>query len=274
MKKYVIHPLFLLYCLFVCFSGKLLVLLCNLLALYVHELSHYLVAKRHGFIPNGFSITPFGATLSYENASCPYEFIIAFSGPLINLISCTIIVALWWLFPSIYPYTLYLCQANLFLALFNLLPVFPFDGGRMILALSKNKLFMLKILRIIGAIIGFILLVAGIVSIFFTFSISLFFGGIVILYSILFDVKNQKYRLIINSLFVIRDMVHPLEKIELYVYSHSKVRFLISAMKKEALYTVNLVDSSYKTIRTLSGAQIEKLFFANKDAYLDEIYLQ
>src|SRR5574344_2621979 len=167
MRKITLDPLFLVYCALAVLFGKTKILLWTVCALSLHEAAHYLAARRRGFAADALRITPLGATLSYECGLPDSDVLtVASAAPLLNLGISLFITAMWWLFPQIYCFTLDFCKINLVLGLYNLLPVFPFDGGRMLLSVLKNKLNGIKILRIIGFCLGAVLLALGIFSLF------------------------------------------------------------------------------------------------------------
>lgn len=90
----------------------------------LHELAHFIVAKKLGYKLNKFYIMPYGVCLNYENIVFQGndEFLIALAGPLFNYLLCVICLAIWWLFPITYYYLDYFCFCNLLLATFNILP--------------------------------------------------------------------------------------------------------------------------------------------------------
>lgn len=119
-----------------------------------HELAHAVVARARGVPVLGITLFIFGgvAQIGDEPDSPATEFWIAVVGPLMSLALALAAGAVWvwaqalqglglfrgtpFLLPSIYIATIafYLAQANLLLALFNLLPGFPLDGGRVLRA--------------------------------------------------------------------------------------------------------------------------------------------
>ena len=136
-----LHPsLIILSVIFLIFGYGLEVLV-FLIALFFHELAHGLVAKKFGYSLSNFYLMPYGACLAYEdNIFLEREEIkIALAGPLVNLIISLICIALWWIFPISYAYTYYFVECNFYLALFNFLPCYPLDCGRIIKAVIKNK---------------------------------------------------------------------------------------------------------------------------------------
>lgn len=122
----------------------------------LHELGHSLVARRLGIRVRDITLLPIGGLAQLE--SLPerplHELLIALAGPAVNfllMIGLGLILVLiggagWFLNFGYLPYLLtgprsplsllvYLLGANLILALFNLIPAFPMDGGRVLRAL-------------------------------------------------------------------------------------------------------------------------------------------
>lgn len=108
-------------------------------SLILHELAHSLVARRYGLGIGGITLFLFGgvAELNDEPKSAASEFWIAIAGPAMSgalaLLAGLIAAAL----PDTGVLAVlvgYLAAVNLMLALFNLLPAFPLDGGRVLRA--------------------------------------------------------------------------------------------------------------------------------------------
>ncbi len=132
---------------------------CSLAAVILHELCHAKVAKKLGYALNEVKIMPYGAALcGSEDISPKHEILIAVAGPAFNLILGMIFAAMWWLIPSSYMFTETFCKCNIYIGLFNLLPVYPLDGGRIALAAMSFKLGhgrAYKVSRIVSAVFGF-----------------------------------------------------------------------------------------------------------------------
>lgn len=131
-----IHPSFLLLFLWFCITGNFYAFFIFVTVVLTHEFGHFLVAKKLGYKLDSFFLAPYGVSLNYrentfENSD---EIKIALAGPLVNLIFAFLCVGLWWIFPVSYNYSSIFVQQSFMLALFNLLPAYPMDGGRVLLA--------------------------------------------------------------------------------------------------------------------------------------------
>lgn len=108
----------------------------------LHEMAHAEVAKKLGYALCGIRLNVYGASLTgeFESVRPSDEAIIALAGPAFNLFAAICGVAFWWIVPESYFILQAFVEANLFTAIFNILPVFPLDGGRILLALLSKKL--------------------------------------------------------------------------------------------------------------------------------------
>lgn len=107
-------------------------------SLILHEMAHALMARQYGVPTSGITLFLFGgvAELESEPQNAASEFRIAIVGPIASLI----LAALSWAGAHFADEVLvmqmaasilrYLALINLMLALFNMLPAFPLDGGR------------------------------------------------------------------------------------------------------------------------------------------------
>ncbi len=105
----------------------------------IHELAHSVVALRNQIPVHRITLFIFGgvAQIGREPPDAGSEFRVAIAGPLASLGLAAGFAALWWLDRAI-PYlaapSVWLMRINLMLALFNLIPGFPLDGGRVLRA--------------------------------------------------------------------------------------------------------------------------------------------
>ena len=121
----------------------------------LHEICHSLVAKYYGIEVREITLLPIGgvASMSSMPEKPSQEFFISVVGPLFNLI----VVAVFYIplkkllgtdvlfhrpfSTATWPLTLsYLYWINLILAIFNLIPAFPMDGGRVLRSLLAQRI--------------------------------------------------------------------------------------------------------------------------------------
>ncbi|MBZ9688235.1 M50 family metallopeptidase [Clostridium estertheticum] len=112
------------------FKGEIVI---AFILVFIHELMHYLTARILGFSGFDIEILPIGAVLKVKDldeASPKEDIIISLSGPLLNLILAAVFYVLFILFNIPYLHLIY--SSNLAIGIFNLIPAFPLDGGRVL----------------------------------------------------------------------------------------------------------------------------------------------
>lgn len=133
--RFKIHPLFYIIGIYFVFTGKVFSFLVYTLCALIHEIGHSVCAQKCGYKLVNVTLMPFGAVVTGDISGMSYkdEVKVALSGPLVNFAISVCLVALWWVFPEVYPYTELAAGAGFALCLINLLPAFPLDGGRILL---------------------------------------------------------------------------------------------------------------------------------------------
>ncbi|MFI5115032.1 MAG: site-2 protease family protein, partial [Terriglobales bacterium] len=125
----------------------------------LHELGHALVARRDGIPAKAIILLPIGGvTLLDESQAIPEpaktwkrDIRVAIAGPLVNLflagVSALVVLAVaphfpLWTKPLVHSSNLVrsLVWGNVYLGLFNLLPAYPMDGGRVLRALYSRQM--------------------------------------------------------------------------------------------------------------------------------------
>ncbi len=126
------HPLFLALGAWYAFTGELFLFLLGALVAVQHECAHAFAAAKLGYKLNAVVLMPYGAVIDgdMKNISLKDEIFVALCGPLCNLATAIFFVALWWFSPSLYPFTDLAFYSSVAIALINLLPCYPLDGGR------------------------------------------------------------------------------------------------------------------------------------------------
>ena len=179
-----IHITFLLLLIFFISGGiKWLVLLIGVFCFVtLHEICHSLVAKHYGIEVREITLLPIGgvASMSSMPEKPVQEFFISLAGPLFNVAVVVILylpmkkllgAAVLFYRPfstATWPLTFaYLYWINLILAVFNLIPAFPMDGGRVLRSLLAGKMGYQKATKIavnLGHVFALIFAYFGIVG--------------------------------------------------------------------------------------------------------------
>ena len=149
-RKFNVNPAFFIILTWLIFATDIYVAVSYFLVIFIHELGHYYVAKYCGYKLSKFSLSPYGVSLSYYGQTLEQkdEIYIALAGPVVNLVVALITVAFWWIFPTFYLVSYNFVEVNLIIALTNLLPAFPLDGGRVFVSLFSNIVERRKALKI------------------------------------------------------------------------------------------------------------------------------
>lgn len=147
------------------------------LSIVLHELSHSLVARRYNVTIRGITLFVFGgvAQMEDEPPGPQAEFAMAIAGPLMSIVLALIFYGLskladyTGLATGVFGVLRYLAIINGILAIFNMVPAFPLDGGRLLRsAIWKAKGDLVGATRIssrIGSIFGIVLIALGVLNV-------------------------------------------------------------------------------------------------------------
>ncbi len=145
------------------------------LSVLLHELGHSIVARHYGIAVSSIKLFIFGGVsqIETEPPSAKAEFLMAVVGPLVSFALGGIFAVLGVAFASVDPLLAlvkYLAYINVALGLFNLIPGFPLDGGRVfrsiVWGISKDLRRATVIAGNLGRFIGFLFILFGVYQVF------------------------------------------------------------------------------------------------------------
>ena len=129
-----LHPLFLLAGVWYAFKGELFLFFMTALVAIQHECAHAFASAKLGYKLHKIVLMPFGAVIDgdLQGISFKDEIFVALCGPLCNLCTALFFGAIWWFVPTMYAFTDTAFYSSIAIALVNLLPAYPLDGGRVL----------------------------------------------------------------------------------------------------------------------------------------------
>ncbi len=261
--KLSIHPLFFLLGIYYALTGGIfLFIICTATAV-IHELGHSFASSQLGYKLNKIMLMPFGAVVSGNLDGLKFfdEVKIALAGPLINVSVALFFVATWWIYPDIYAFTDVVVSANLSMALVNLLPVYPLDGGRIVFAMLGVKLGYEKaftISKVMGIVFALVLSLLFVVGLFNNLlNLSLLFFSVFVFFGAISREKENKY----VKIFTVLDDEKLKRGVAVKVYAvHKdiKIKNLINLIDFRSVSEVEVFDNGNK-IAHLSQKGIERI---------------
>ena len=243
LKKIPFEPTFFLLLIYLIITNGIFFVFNFIAVCFVHEFSHTFVAKKLGYKVENFVLAPHGASINFKQEIFVNndEIKIAVAGPISNLICAVTMVSFWWIFPNLYNLTYLFVLQSYFFAMFNLLPCYPLDGGRVLTACLQNYISRekaIKISCILNFIFSIVFFLLFIVSCFIDFNPTFATVSVFLLLSFFINSSQSKFCL-----------VNRLNKIN---KNFSKVKFIY--IKKSTLLSklINKVDQNKFTIFVIS----------------------
>ncbi|GAC1629932.1 MAG: site-2 protease family protein [Ktedonobacteraceae bacterium] len=143
----------------------------------LHELGHSFVARARGLQVKNIVLFIFGgvSNIEQEPQSPNTEFFMSFVGPLVSLVIGALCYGLLFLVRGshsvVEPILAYLAFTNILLGIFNLLPGFPLDGGRVLRSIvwkiTGNAYFATQVATVVGQVLAYIFILIGLWLFFF-----------------------------------------------------------------------------------------------------------
>ncbi|MNM94653.1 Stage IV sporulation protein FB [compost metagenome] len=203
-------------------TGRFLELIALFGIVFVHELGHVAAARWFGIPVVSVTMLPFGGNAVMEdngNITAGKEIVIALAGPFQNLvlIGITLLLHQTEVWEGAFP--VYFIECNMLIALFNLLPILPLDGGKISQAVCSLSLSYHS-------------------TILWCTRVSVLFSGLVIIYAVgpwLMGGALQLNLLLIGSFLLYSNMTD---------YRNVHYRFLRFLMNRDKSFSQHLIQGS------------------------------
>jgi Zn-dependent protease len=139
----------------------------------VHELGHSVVARLYGVRVRSITLWLLGGVAAFDEMPRQRgaEAVVAIAGPVVSVV---VGLAFWMVLRSLPPDAVpawfviaYLARMNIWLALFNMLPALPLDGGRVLRSLLALRTSHLRATQVAGGVSRFLAILLGIYGLFF-----------------------------------------------------------------------------------------------------------
>lgn len=240
------------------------VYLLTLIFIVTHEAGHVIASVLCSARVYSIRILPVGMNASLEMAVCNrmQRIFIYVSGPAVSLLLAALCQLL----------TIFFCEQrefvsgayiNLWLAIFNLLPIIPLDGGKIAIEILANKLGLKragKLLRVFSIILSILIILLGIcIFINSHFNISLFIIGIYILICLKGNKEETAFMNIKSFLFrrsrIIKKGIYPVR--EIVVLKGVKISDVIKTFDyMDSFHIINVLDENFRIVMVLTEQQV------------------
>lgn len=228
-----IHPLFVAALIGAALTGFGNIFLMVFAIVLVHELCHSAVAGILRYRLIRVELMPFGGVAALEGLGegrPSDEAVIAMAGPLGNVLLITVAAALDYFMPLGEDFMQMFMGANFAMAVLNLLPALPLDGGRILRALLTRPLGLKKATRtgaVMGMALGLVLAGYGVWGIFSgIINLSIFMVAGFLLLSAVREYRRAPY-LVSKVVRAARRHTRPVN--HLAAYAHVRLGALVQA---------------------------------------------
>ncbi len=246
---------------------------CYFVAVMLHEAAHAFAGRYCGYEMKKIVLMPYGAMIYGGEKFRDKEGLkIAIAGPLSSGLCALLTLSVCWIVPELYDSLSDFLSANIMLLVLNLLPCFPLDGARIVLALFTNKMKALFILKILGILVSVIMIAFGIASFWFVPNITLISTGAFILIGALFGSKKEEYYFVASKMSYAKDYVHGVTERCINVSIEMRVYILLRYVSDKYITTFKIVDKSGTSIMDFSEVDVQNFILkSNPSTKISEI---
>lgn len=264
-KRIEIHlltPLLLFFALLYNFGSTLLL---TYLIVLIHEMAHVVTALKLGVKPEKIVILPFGVTMQLQsyNIKCPKdEMKIAIAGPISNIIMGLISLGLFRYGLLSLELTQYLVTANCAIALINIVPALPLDGGRILRASLTESFGYVKAFNftmLITKICAVLLCIGGIILLLLThFNFSILIISAFLITNAVSEQRGSK-------LIMMREILYSRQKLcdsgiektgSVCIMRDTPARKALKFLTYNKYYMIHLIDEDMNVLASITETKL------------------
>ncbi|WP_261177622.1 M50 family metallopeptidase [Anaerobacillus sp. CMMVII] len=271
LKKIKINPLFWFVIGIGVLTGYFREVIMVFSIVFIHEMGHSVAAHFFQWRIRKIELLPFGGVAEveeYGNRPLKEEFIVIISGPIqhIWLIALSYLL-LPFEFWTINDHQMFIMH-NLMILLFNLLPIWPLDGGKLLFLYFSTKLPFQKSLDKTLKSSLFLLFLFTVVSIYlFPFHLNLWIVILFLLFSHYFEWKQRSYA----YMRFLMERYYKTEKpfaatVPIVVSAHLTVQDVLKTFRRGVKHKIVIKNDSIAPRKILYEKTVLKAFFEQKKA--------
>lgn len=236
-----VHPLFIVFLIGAFLTGVGGFALALVIAVLVHEASHAFISARYGVHTKKLRLLPFGAQIEIDVNFLPRreKINIYLAGPIGNAIFAVFLSSILWIIPESFEIVEVLLIANIVPAIVNLLPIYPLDGGKILMILC-NKKWMQNVVTLFSILVFATVTIYGI---FTGFSLAWITLGTMMIITICLDNANIAYGAKFGG-----SVTKQGRTIEIAVHSDETLYSLYKKIAKRCFTKFIIIDMGNKTL--------------------------
>jgi len=230
--------------------------------LLLHEIMHYLVAKNNGYMAKRIRLSFFGASLEgLDDFYLNDEIKVVLAGPLFNFAIIILCNFCFLVFPASYKFLYDVFLVNSVIFLYNLLPIYPLDGGRLVLLLLNKKYIRkiaLKFVKIISWIVIGLIFLIFLISFFVNYNFILGFICVNLVHLVLKSTSDTSYK---RNIFV-KNKIKLIERglIEKNIYIDHLIdkKLLLKYIDDYHYINFIFINNSYEIVGSMNETELYK----------------
>ncbi|TIS89257.1 site-2 protease family protein [Mesorhizobium sp.] len=209
----------------------------------LHEFGHIAAARYFGIKTPDITLLPIGGVARLERMpeEPGQEFVIAIAGPLVNVVIAALIFAVLGSSASVdqlaaiedprMSFLARLAGTNVFLVLFNIIPAFPMDGGRILRAALAARLSWSRATQIAATIGQGLAFVFAFIGLFY--NPLLIFVGVFVYLAAAAEAQNVQIREVATSVLVDDVMITEFARLEQSATLDEAIEMLLATTQHE-----------------------------------------